>query len=54
MIKTNTIYHLHVDSFKNDTNELVRKTNRPTDIILFLENKIMVSSKGEREGEGIN
>ena len=50
MIKTNTTYHLHVDSFKNDTNELVCKTNRPTDI----ENKIMVSSKGEREGEGIN
>ena len=50
MIKTNTIYHLHVESFKNDTNELEYKRNRPIDI----ENKITVSPKGEREEEGIN
>ena len=46
MIKTNTIYHLHVDSFKNDTNELVCKTNRPTDI----ENKIMVTKRETGQG----
>ena len=45
--KTNILqYHLYVES-KNDTDELIYKTNRLTDI----ENKLMVT-KGKREGEG--
>ena len=49
--KTNTWYHLYVESNKkDDTNELIYKTE--TDSQSF-ENKHMVT-KGERIGGGIN
>ena len=46
--KTNVIYHLLLESKKNDINEFIQSRNRLTDI----ENKLMVI-KEESEG-GIN
>ena len=43
-------YHLYVEFKKNDTNELLYKTETLTDIE---EDKLMVT-KGEREGGGVN
>ena len=46
--KTNITWYHVCEIWKNDTNELIYKTDRPTDV----ENKLMVPK--EERGRGIN